>query len=105
MTKPHKALVHTVFYIGMSADEALARLPAGCALDELAIYWDYGPEGPTPTELQNNEEYAISDRNSQLTPLLFFNEKKQLIFASPAFDEEKYVRMYESRMLQNGKAP
>jgi hypothetical protein len=85
-TKPHKTLTHNVFYVGMTADEALARFPPSYSLEPLAILHDYGPNGPTPTQMETDEYFTIAN-DDQMIPL-FFNQKKRLVRASPEFDEE-----------------
>ena len=94
--KPHKDLAHTVFHIRMTADEALSKLPPGYSLEGLMIVYDYGPNGPTPSQLANDEYFAIADQQSNMVPL-FFNESKELVRVAPEFDEELYVSLFEKR--------
>jgi hypothetical protein len=94
--KPHKELAHTVFHLGMTADEALCKLPPGHSLEELSIIYDYAPTGPTPSQLANDEYFVITNQESEGVPL-FFNHNKRLVRVGPEFDEEKYVSLYEKR--------
>jgi hypothetical protein len=98
-SKPHKTLVRGVFYIGMTADDALARLPAGYTLEPMPIINEH-PQGATAAELKLDEYFAIADSQSNLIPL-FFNQDKQLVRAAPEFDEEKYVSLYEEKKSKN----
>jgi hypothetical protein len=100
-TKPQKNLAYQVFYLGMTADEALAKLPAGYSLEPLAILNEH-PQGATAADLQNDEYFGIA-YDDRLLPL-FFNQSKHLVRVTPEFDEEKYVALYEQRM-GNGQQP
>jgi hypothetical protein len=96
-TKPHKTLTRNVFYIGMSADEALSRLPSGYALEPLGLLHEYGPNGPTADELKLDEYFGITDAQCEDAVPLWFNRDKMLVRAGPTFDEDKYVNLYEQR--------
>jgi hypothetical protein len=98
-SKPHETLVHDVFYIGMTADEALERLPAGCSLEPMPIIHEH-PGGATADDLKFDEYFVISDAKSEGIPL-FFNQNKKLVRAGPKFDEEKYVALYEEKKSKN----
>jgi hypothetical protein len=96
--KPHdKALVHNVFYLGMSADEAISKLPPSYQLEPIAIYYDYGPNGPTRTQILNDECYGLSKPDFSENIPLFFSEARRLVKVGPTFDEEKFVSLYEQR--------
>ena len=93
-TKPQKNLAHNVFYLGMTAEEALGKLPAGYSLEPLAILNEH-PQGATAADLQNDEYFGIA-YDDRLLPL-FFNQSKHLVRITPEFDEERYVTLYEQR--------
>jgi hypothetical protein len=94
-TKPQKNLAYHVFYLGMTADEALAKLPAGYSLEPLAILHEH-PKGATAADQQNDEYFTIANDERDWIPL-FFNQSKQLVTVAPEFDEEKYVALYQQR--------
>ena len=94
-TKPQKSLVHAVFYLGMTADKALAKLPTGYSLEPLAILHEH-PQGATAADLQNDEYFTITNDERDWIPL-FFNQSKHLVTVAHEFDEEKYVALYQQR--------
>jgi hypothetical protein len=94
-TERRKKLAYNVFYIGMTADEALAKLPAAYSLEPLAILHEH-PQGATAADLQNDEYFTIANDERDWIPL-FFNQSKQLVTVAPEFDEEKYVALYQQR--------
>ena len=84
-----KPLRSDVFYLGMSGEEALARLPPGYQLAELSIIYDYGPGGPSEKQRASDEYYGIANADRTEGVPLFFNQEKRLVRVGTGFDEER----------------
>ncbi len=102
-----KDLKYDVFYIGMPADEALAKLPPDCSLNGSGELHTPELDSLYP---EYKDVYSVIGRGDPLHPETYeflglsFDEEKRLSRVGLGFDEEKYVALYRQR-LQNEARP
>jgi hypothetical protein len=103
-TSKYKEFQHSLFYIGMTSDEALKILPPGCELAGLGLLHDRETDREHPNSVENNFRYWIRCGEDNYLEL-YFNYAKRLEAVGWSFDEEKFVSLYAERQPGGRRKP
>ena len=89
--EPERPPKVTLFHLGMTVEQALAKLPPGVALQSLGIEHNYSPNEPTPEQAEKDIVYILA-RPDQSPIGLYFSKNKKLVKIDERFREDEALR-------------